>query len=219
MTKYLKFANIAIYTILIVVVISEFFLLHKNFTLKEKVGAYQHLEELLLQAQEQLSKFEHERRLEGKSLWLFSQEQLYTHMKGTYKIINAGFVVLFYFDINDCSSCLTNEIATWNEFAALYHDKICQVIGIMEANNAINPKLLKYSFGIKFPVMQIDSMKIKLVEYGIKSTPVVLFGDIKINKCIYAFFPTVRVKSSEGFVQKLQSFLVDGDLQTFSTVQ
>jgi hypothetical protein len=203
MIEISKMTGTILALLLLVTVISEVFLLNQNLTLKKEIDAYH---QLLLQLQTRQDKITYERSFEGKCLPSFHQQPT-AATNGTSQTTNSKFAVIFYFSIEDCTPCLTSEIATWNALSASYDHKLCQVIGVTGAAGATNFEELIRSMNIEFPVINIPNFQNLLTKIGIRSTPAVLFGDLSNKRTIYAFFPTIADKSSAVFTHKLKMLL------------
>jgi len=207
MMHFLKSKRFLIIAIVVFVCISELLVLNQNLSLKFKINELHQLEALLEDIQNKNEKMLNEFELEGKSLPSFLKEVINKTIESPKSPIRLKYAIFFIFTPYSCSPCVKYEIGTWNEFSKLYDHKIIQVIGITDSRQAIAAAQLKKQSRIDFPILTFDNLNTELHDFGIRSTPVVLFVDQKTKKCIYGFLPTVREKSNEKFTKKLKRFL------------
>jgi len=196
-------ANIFWILLIILAISSEVYLLNHNLALRKRVSRIDKLKAQLIEAQYEGLQNRRVQQIEGTDFPLSSEAML----SGTAASFKSKYLVLFYFLFDGCDACVRDEILTWNQFAKQYDSQRRQVIGITEAQAAVTTLRLRKSMKINFPVVAIDSLGSKLEEYGISTTPAVLFRERESKKCVYAFFPSPREKSQAGFVNKLQRFL------------
>ena len=165
------------------------------------------MEELLSQVQKKLDYLNNLKSYEGKCIPPILKEILNIKLGRTSIASRSRFVILFFFNLSDCANCLTSEIINWNKFNISYDQKICQVIGVTDTVGYRNLEYISKSLNIRFSLVHMPEMKNNLLNYGITSTPMVVFGDLMINKIIYAQFTNVYNVSNDEFTKKLQMVL------------
>lgn len=194
--------------VMIIVLLSEIFLLKQNFSLKKKVSDCYHLEHLLSHAQQKLSHLNYLKSFEGKSLLPICAQVLNDKTENHSKMKKSTHAILFCFLQSDCESCLFGEITEWNKFHALCEHKNCQVIGLTDTTGYGNLKSVARSLNIHFPLFHIAEMKNQLNNLNITSTPITFLVDLTMNKIIYANASLPYYESgSEEFSKKLQMML------------
>jgi len=192
---------------LIIMVVSEIFLLSQNFSLKKRISACSHIEELLDQAKNHLSTINLERSFEGKNLPFLTKQYLKIRSKNNPQLNNSRFIIMFYFTLTDCSVCLENEIMTMNEIHNLYSRTISQVIGIADTTYSTNLENFIHSNNVRFPVHTDSAFKKHLSEMGTGITPVIFFVNTYNMRVIYTHFVKSTNLSNSEFASKIKGIL------------
>ncbi|MEM3170662.1 MAG: hypothetical protein QW838_07830 [Candidatus Nitrosotenuis sp.] len=200
--------NNFIILLFIAIISSEIFIVNQNIALKKRISVYnKNLEALSSELKYQQSLNELERKLEGEKFPQFLKQILEKNVYGFTPTIKPPYLVMFVFSVNSCNPCLMDEIPIWNEFFYRYGQNSCQIIGITDAINSMDGNRLQRAIKADFPIVKVETLEEKLSEYGVKSTPAVLFGDTRTNKNLYVFFPNPSRKSKDGFIQTIQRIL------------
>jgi len=209
-----KGESLILVIVLFFLIISELVLIDQNFNLKKKISAYQHLEQLLSQAQNNIEHFYSVESLEGLQIPFISSELLMTSQLGNLERDEFDYILLFFFSPDECSSCLTSRISALNKFHIFCPAKRCRVIGITDTLHQGDLNTISRSLRIRFPLIHVPNLKNQLQNYGITSTPLAILGDLRVKKVIYADFNSPFYASdNEKFHKKLHQFFDLSDKQ------
>lgn len=180
--------------------LSEGFLVYQNVQLKRRLKLFsssgavpEHLQRRIC---EQLPEY----HLPGERLPFVG----HTEFQQIVRKSKPRFVVIFFFRISDCGTCVQNEIRLWNRMAQKF--KCCQVVGVTQFQD---PQRLARSMAIQFPVVTSSNFDSILSTYGIEHTPAIFFGDLQLRRIIYAFLPTAGYGSDQFFADRVTAFLND----------
>jgi len=134
------FANknkVALLGLIFLAVLSEYFVLNQNFSLKSKIAQYNHLDDLLTNLQAERETIRHIRNnIEGHPFPLNEIEFAPESTQGFPGIYSSEYAIIFCFTDYDCESCLIGEIDTWNESHRTIDKKLCQIIGITDKSSS-----------------------------------------------------------------------------------
>lgn len=193
--------------LLILFISSEVFLVKQNLTLKSKLketikiitkeSEINKLNNLLLQ----------ERNFSGQILPLYSDDCFSSKLYSILTNINPQFVVLFFFSITDCGTCVYNEVNIWNKFSNNIENNYCMVCGVTDVEEYSYIKRIQRTYKIEFPLIGVKNLKDKLVKIGINLTPVIFFCNLETKKVIYSFYSMPTNKSDSGFMQNVARIL------------
>ena len=116
---------------------------------------------------------------------------------------NKPYLLLYYFSLNDCSSCLAEEISELNKIVFDNKNWAFSIVGLVDKKDASNIEAMRQNLNIRFPIISIDSMEIKLNQFPIK-TPFILCADMKTRKIQYAFSKSEISYSSSEFLANIK---------------
>ena len=186
--------NILLLALLIITIFSEILIVKKNLSLKKKIKSNNDV---------QTNRSNRLEEIEGQYMPLYSENEFVEKFNEIFNKTEPEFLIIFYFSINGCGVCTTNEISIWNNFYNSIDENLCVLAGIIDIDNEHKLNEIKNLYKIDFPVIGIKNIKEEFSRFGIESTPAIFFCNIQSTKCIYGYSPTLMDTSNNGFVRDI----------------
>ena len=153
-------------SLLMVVVGSEIYVVVRNAELERKLQRVSERQFLQTRgAERHLSSL---RQIEGSNFPLYQELALSEIVKETARA--PKYLLLFYFALDGCDSCVRQEIVIWNRFSQRYSTETVQVIGVTEPVPGVSTVRLKKALRIEFPIAAADSLRVMLSKRFLRCT-------------------------------------------------
>lgn len=190
--------------LLLILLISESFVIAINFDLKKRVNESKGAVERVNQLQGVVNFYE--------AMMVMQQNEDPFIKNFNWHISNGvltgpKFVLSLLVRQKGCTSCMVNEALRWATTMAKYDPKLVQLVIFTDSTSHSRIKEIFHSADERYLVCALSDFDQCLAELHVKQIPLILFSQFSSKRIIYSHLPGLKESLNDDFQRKIDVFL------------